>query len=141
MMGRMATIKTRPNDGNVDAFLESVRRPATPRRRRTLRVLMEQTTGATATMWGTSIVGFGTQPYTNSSGTNDWFVVGFSPRRAATTIYGVHDGYGPADPVLDQLGPHTTSKGCLYIKRLSDVDEDVLTGMIRTAWDRAHRSG
>ena len=101
---------------------------------------MEQTTGATATMWGTSMVGFGTQAYTNSTGTNDWFVVGFSPRRSATTIYGVHDGYGPPDRLLDRLGPHSTGKGCLYIKRLSDVDEGVLTGMIRTAWDRAPRS-
>ena len=61
--------------------------------------------------------------------------------RAATTIYGVHDGYGPPDPLLDRLGPHTTGKGCLYIKRLNEVDQDVLTAMIRTAWDRAPRSG
>ena len=66
---------------------------------------MEQTTGATATMWGSSIVGFGTQPYTNSTGTNDWFVVGFSPRRAGTVIYGVHDGSGPPDPLLDPRLP------------------------------------
>ena len=98
MMGRMATIKTRPNDGNVDAFLEAVPDPRRRADARALRVLMEQTTGATATMWGTSMVGFGTQPYTNSTGTNDWFVVGFSPRRSATTIYGVHDGYGPRTP-------------------------------------------
>lgn len=140
MMSRMATIKTRPNDGNVDAFLESVPDPRRRADAQALRALMERTTGATATMWGTSMVGFGTQPYTNSMGTNDWFVVGFSPRRAATTIYGVHDGYGPPDPLLDRLGPHTTGKGCLYIKRLSEVDQDVLTGLIRTAWDRAHRS-
>ena len=101
MMSQMATIKTRPNDGNVDTFLESVPEPRRRADARALRALMEQTTGATATMWGSSIVGFGPQPYTNSTGTNDWFVVGFSPRRAATVIYGVHDGSGPPDPLLD----------------------------------------
>src|SRR4029079_8086953 len=112
MMVQMATIKTRPNDGDVDAFLESV--PDARRRADALalRALIERTTGATATMWGTSMVGFGTQPYRNSMGTNDWFVVGFSPRQAATTIYGVHDGYGPPDPLLDRLGPPNTANGC-----------------------------
>jgi hypothetical protein len=86
-------------------------------------------------MWGPSIVGFGSQPYTNTSGTNDWFVVGFSPRKNAITLYGIYDGYGPADPLLDERGPHTTGKGCLYIKRLSDVNERVLERMVRQAWN------
>jgi hypothetical protein len=53
------------------------------------------------------------------------------------TVYGVHDGYGPADPLLDELGPHTTGRGCLYVKRLTDIDEAVLTQLVRTAWERA----
>ena len=105
-----------------------------------LRALIQRVTGAPAVMWGPSIVGFGSQPFTNTAGTNDWFVVGFSPRKNASTIYGVYDGYGPADPLLDELGPHTTGKGCLYIKRLSDVNEDVLERMVRQAWSRTHRS-
>jgi hypothetical protein len=103
-----------------------------------LRALMQRVTGAPATMWGPAIVGFGAQPYTNTTGTNDWFVVGFSPRKKALTLYGIHDGYGPADPLLGDLGPHTTGKACLYIKQLSDVDEYVLHRMIRNAWERAH---
>jgi len=91
-------------------------------------------------MWGPSIVGFGSHQYTNTTGTNDWFVVGFSPRKNAITFYGIYDAYGPADPLLDELGPHTTGKGCLYIKRLSDVDEDVLERMVRHAWSHAHQS-
>jgi hypothetical protein len=101
---------------------------------------MERVTGAPATMWGPSMVGFGTQPYTNTTGTNDWFVVGFAPRKNALTLYGIHDGYGPPDPALADLGPHTTGKGCLYIKRLSDVDRDMLERMVRHAWERAHQS-
>jgi hypothetical protein len=95
---------------------------------------MERVTGATATMWGPSIVGFGAKPYTNTMGTNDWFVVGFSARKAALTIYGVHNGYAAADPLLEQLGPHSTGKSCLYVKRLADIDQHVLTQLIARAW-------
>jgi hypothetical protein len=133
--GVVARIKTQPHDGDVGAYIEAV-----PDRRRrvdaeALRVLMEQATGETATMWGPSIVGFGTMPYTNTSGTNDWFVVGFSARKAALTIYGVHDGYAEPDPLLDELGLRSTGKGCLYIKRLADVDQQVLTQLITNAWN------
>jgi len=72
---------------------------------------------------------------TNTSGTYDWFVVGFSPRKTALTIYGVYDGYGPADPLFDELGPHTVGKGCLYLKRLDAVDASVLERLIRQAWE------
>ena len=100
-----------------------------------MREIMERVTGARAEMWGASIVGFGHQEYTNTTGTNDWFVVGFSPRKAALTIYGVHDGYAAEpDPRLEELGPHTTGKGCLYIKRLDEVDQAVLESLIESAW-------
>lgn len=131
---------TQPHDGDVTAFLDSV---ADERRRsegHAVRALMEEVTGAPAVMWGPSMVGFGSHPYTNTTGTQDWFVVGFSPRKAALTIYGVYDDYGPAEPLFDQLGPHTTGKGCLYVKRLDAVDLDVLTRLVRQAWDGAHAS-
>lgn len=133
----MGTIKTQPTGADVDAFLDSI---ADERRRadgRALRRLMTRLTGAPAAMWGPSIVGFGRQRYTNTTGTNDWFVVGFSPRKRAITVYGVHDGYGPPDPLLTELGPCSTGKGCLYIKRLADIDEGVLSQMITNAWQRA----
>lgn len=134
----MATIKTQPTGSDVDAFLDSV--PADRRRAEGHRVrsMMERITGAPAEMWGPSIVGFGRQEYTNTSGTNDWFVVGFSPRKAAITIYGVWDGYAAEpDPRFDDLGPHTTGKGCLYIKRLDAVDEAVLESLVESAWAAA----
>jgi hypothetical protein len=133
----MAKIKTQATGADVTNFLDAV---GDERRRsdgHALRELMERVTGDRATMWGPSIVGFGSQEYTNTTGTNEWFVVGFAPRKNAMTIYGIHDGYGPADPLLDELGPHTTGKGCVYIKRLSDVDEHVLERLIRDAWSRA----
>ena len=133
----MAKIKTSATGEDVTVFLESVSDERRCADGHALRSLMQRVTGAPATMWGPSIVGFGAQPYTNTTGTHDWFVVGFSPRKKAMTLYGIHDGYGPVDQLLDELGPHTTGKGCLYIKQLSDVDESVLERMIRIAWDRA----
>lgn len=133
----MAEIKTRPTGADVTAFLDAVPDERRRAEGHATRALLERVTGAPATMWGPSIVGFGSQPYTNTTGTNEWFVVGFSPRKAALTIYGVYDGYGPADPLFEDLGPHTTGKGCLYLKRLDAVDADVLERLVRQAWDRA----
>ena len=89
-------------------------------------------------LWGTAIIGFGSQHYQGKSGREgEWMIVGVSPRKAALTLYGVYDDYAPADPLFEQLGPHTTGKGCLYLKRLSDVDTVTLESLIRNAWDRA----
>ena len=134
----MGTIKTQPTGADVGAFLASIDDPRRRADGEALVGFMSEVTGAPATMWGPSIIGFGTQQYTNTTGTNDWFVVGFSPRKRAITIYGVHDGYGPPDPLLEQLGPCSTGKGCLYVKRLADVDDGVLRQMVANAWRRAH---
>jgi hypothetical protein len=128
----MAPIKTRPHAGDVDAYLEAVQDPRRRADAEVLRALMEQVTGAVATMWGSSIVGFGSMPSTTTAGADDWFVVGFSARMAALTIYGIHDG--DADPLLEELGPHSTGKGCLYVKRLADIDQGVLIQLITTSW-------
>jgi hypothetical protein len=133
----MATIKTRPTGEDVTAFLDSV--PDERRRAdgHALRSLLERVTGVEAAMWGPSMVGFGSRPYTNTTGTNEWFVVGFSPRKGALTIYGIHDGYAAPDPLLDALGPHTTGKSCVYLKRLDQVDLDVLEQLVAKAWQTA----
>jgi hypothetical protein len=136
----VARIKTRPTGDDVTAFLDSV--PSERRRAEghAMRSLLEGITGEPAVMWGPSIVGFGCRPYTNTTGTNEWFVVGFSPRKSALTLYGVHDGYAAPDPLLDALGPHTTGKGCLYLKRLDEVDEQVLARLVRKAWQGAGKA-
>ena len=136
----MATIKTRPTGADVTAFLDSV--PDARRRAEghAARDLFERVTGSPAEMWGPAIVGFGDRPYTNSSGTHDWFVLGFSPRKAALTLYGVYDDYGPEDPLFAQLGPHTTGKSCLYLTNLAAVDADVLERLVRQAWEHASRA-
>jgi hypothetical protein len=132
---------TQANDGDVTAFLDSIPDERRRAEGHAIRHLMEEVTGAPAQLWGTAIVGFGSQPYTNTSGTHEWFVLGFSPRKAAITLYGVYDDYAPANPLFADLGPHTTGKGCLYLKRLDRVDLDVLKRLVRDAWNGADREG
>ena len=134
----VATIKTKPTGSDVTAFLDAVPNERCRAEGHEVCALFERVTGAPAVMWGPSIVGFGSKPYTNTTGTNEWFIVGFSPRANALTLYGIHDGYGPADPLLQQLGPHTTGKGCLYLKRLSEVDREVLERLVVQAWRNAN---
>ncbi len=135
----MAEIKTKPTGEDVTAFLDRVDSDRRREEGHALRELMERVTGQPAVMWGPTMVGFGSVPYTNSMGTNDWFVVGFSPRKAALTIYGINDGYGPPDPLLDELGPHTEGKSCVYAKRLEDLDATVLERLVSQAWEAARR--
>lgn len=133
---RMAEPKTKPTDADVTEFLDAV--PDARRRAEghAIRELMERVTGEKPVMWGPTMVGFGSMPYTNTTGTNDWFILGFSPRKGALTIYGVYDDYGPTDPLFDELGPHTVGKSCLYLKRLDAVDADVLERLVRQSWER-----
>lgn len=130
-------ISTRPSGADVTAFLDSVKSESRRAEGHAMRALIERVTGAPAEMWGPSIVGFGSRPYTNTRGTSEWFVVGFSPRAAALTVYGVYDDDAPADPLFDALGSHSTGKGCLYLPRLDGVDADVLERLVRHAWERA----
>ena len=126
----MAEPKTRPTDADVGAFLESV---ADERRRddaKTVCRLMQEVTGEEPVLWGTSIVGFGSVRLRYASGRElDWPVTGFSPRKTATTVYLV-DGFEERSDLLARLGPHSTGRSCLYLKRLSDVDLDVLRELV-----------
>jgi hypothetical protein len=130
---------TRPTDADVEAYLASV----TDERRRAdaaeALALMREVTGAEPRMWGTSLIGFGRQPYRTADGKErEWFAVGLAPRKAALTLYGL-TYYGSNDDLLARLGPHTTGKGCLYVKRLDAVDRDVLTELVARTWRTNHR--
>lgn len=126
---------TKAGGGDVVGFLATV---ADTRRRadaEEVGALMAEVTGAAAEMWGSAIVGFGHRPYTTADGKErDWFAVGFSPRKANLVLYGL-TSYGSNQDLLDRLGPHTTGKGCLYVKRLADVDRATLTELVRRAWE------
>ena len=128
---------TQPTKENVDDFLATVEDPKRRADAATLVELMTRVTGERPRMWGASMIGFGQHHYRYDSGREgDWFTVGLSPRKGALTIYGIHDGYREADPLLEQLGPHTLGKGCVYVKSLSALDAGVLGQLVRQAWQR-----
>jgi len=136
----MTEPKTRQNQSSVQKFLKSVTDSAQRRDAKAVVKLMREVTGERPAMWGDSIVGFGRYHYKYASGREgDWFVMGMSPRKAALTLYLMCDLSG-IRPVLGRLGKHKTGKGCLYIRRLSDVDPDVLREALERTLATARKS-
>jgi hypothetical protein len=126
----MAVNKTKPTGSSVAAFVDALTEPAQRSDVKALIKLMQRAAGETAKMWGPSIIGFGTYHYKYESGREgDTVLVGFSPRKAALVLYGVL-GSDSDTALLSKLGRYTTGKGCLYIKKLSDIDEKTLEQMI-----------
>jgi len=125
----MSELKTRPTNASVVEFLA-----LQPDARRTdcevvLR-MMEAATGERAEMWGASIVGFGRYAYTNSTKkTFEWPLVGFSPRKNDLTLY-IMPGFEGFTELMAKLGKYKIGKSCLYLKRLADVDTEVLRRLI-----------
>ena len=129
----MAEIKTKPTDASVDAFLDGVGHPMRRGDGKTLRAMMERVTGEPAMMWGPSIVGFGSYHYRYASGhEGDMCRVGFSPRKANLVLY--VGGFPDYEALLARLGKHKSSKACLYLNRLADVDLAVLEEIVRRTY-------
>ena len=132
--------KTRPTDADVTAYLDAV--PDERRRADALEALdlMREVTGAEPRMWGPTMIGFGRQPYRTADGKeHEWFAVGLAPRKAALTLYGL-TYYDSNSDLLERLGPHTTGKGCLYVKRLADLDRATLREIIARGWATNHHT-
>ncbi|MEM6348393.1 MAG: DUF1801 domain-containing protein [Bacteroidota bacterium] len=126
----MAKLKTAPNDLSVTEFLDSIEDEQKRTDSYTLLAKMERISGVKPIMWGSSIVGFGRYQYKYKSGREgEWFMTGFSPRKNALTLY-LMGGLDQQADLLEKLGKYKTGKGCLYIKRLSDVEDSVLEEMI-----------
>jgi hypothetical protein len=121
---------TKPTEVNVAAFLSALTEPAKQSDAKALIGMMKRATGEKPRMWGQSLIGFGTHHYKYASGREgDTLLVGFSPRKPAIVLYGVTVSKD-AEALLARLGKHTAGKGCLYIKKLSDVDQKVLERLI-----------
>ncbi|MFO7586362.1 MAG: DUF1801 domain-containing protein [Anaerolineales bacterium] len=126
----MTENKTQKTDVNVTDFLNSITDEQKRQDGFTLLALMSEITGLEPKMWGTSIVGFGDVHYKYASGREgNWFKVGFSPRKQNLTLY-IMDGFPKYQGLLAKLGKHKTGVSCLYIKRLEQIDQDVLREMI-----------
>lgn len=126
----MSEPKTRKTKASVAAFIKTIPGEEKQKDARVLLKMFADITGEKPAMWGTSIVGYGTYHYKSerSSQEGDWMLLGFSPRKQNLSLY-IHPA-NISPKLLTQLGPHKTSMGCLYIKRLSDVDERVLRKVI-----------
>jgi hypothetical protein len=127
----VAELKTKRNRKSVKKFLDGVEQEGRRGDARKATALMEEATGEKAEMWGDNIVGFGTYRYKYESGREgEWFLTGFSPRKANLTLY-IMSGFSRYQELLGRLGKHKTGKSCLYINRLEDIDIKVLRRLVR----------
>ena len=127
----MAENKTKQTDQSVQAFLESVEDKTKCEDSFKLVELMQEITGEEAKMWGDTMVGFGTYHYKYESGREgDSMLVGFSPRKDSLALYIARD-FDEFDAMLNRLGKTKSGKGCLYVKKLSDIDMDTLSELVR----------
>ena len=134
----MAELKTKLNDASIEDFLNTVEDEQKRKDCFEIVKIMKQVTKEEPKMWGPSIIGFGSYHYKYESGREgDMMQIGFSPRKQNITLY-VGLGDNTENPLLKKLGKHTTGKGCLYIKKLADVDKKVLQDLITNSYKRAH---
>lgn len=133
-MGKVANIKTKPTDSSVETFIEAVPDEQKRKDSYTLLKLMEKITKEKPQMWGSSLIGFGNKRYKSpASGREvDWFKIGFSPRKANFSLYLMLNAEART-AALEKLGKYKTDGGCIYIKKLEDIDMKVLEGMFKEA--------
>jgi hypothetical protein len=126
----MAELKTKKTEASVEDFLNTIRDKDVRQDCFEIAKIMKQATRSDPKMWGSSIVGFGSRHLKYASGRElDWMVIGFSPRKANITLY-MPGGLENQTTLLRRLGKYTTGKGCLYIKKLRDVDTKVLRELV-----------
>ncbi|MCB9233635.1 MAG: DUF1801 domain-containing protein [Bacteroidia bacterium] len=127
----MSELKTQKNDGDVLAFLQSVEDPQRRSDGLSMLKIMEEVTGEQPVMWGPSIVGYGSYTYKYPNGKEmEWMTTAFSPRKQALTVY-IMAGFAGYGELMARLGRYKTGKSCLYIKKLEEVDLEVLKELIR----------
>jgi hypothetical protein len=133
----MSELKTKKTNADVHEFIDSV---ADTEQKRTdsleLLKLMQDFTGYEPRMWGSSIIGFGSYHYKSerSRQEGDWPLVGFSPRKAAISLY-VFTGIPEHEHLLEDLGKFKMGKACIYVKKLSDINQDALKNIMKATID------
>ena len=138
-MAKKAELKTKKNEASVEDFIGAIKEEALREDCFEIAKIMKQVTKSDGKMWGSSIIGFGERHLIYASGRElDWMLMGFSPRKQNITLYlpGALESY---QDLLDTLGKHTTGKGCLYIKKLADVDKKVLKELVNTSAKNAQK--
>ena len=132
MMAEMA--KTLPTTADVPAFLAALNPPRRREEAQAICALLQHVSACPPVLWGSSLIGFGQYDFAYASGrTGTWPRLGFSPRKAQHVVY-LMDGFDDQADLLAQLGKATTGVSCLYVKKLADIDVEVLTEMARRSW-------
>lgn len=129
----MPELKTKQNKKSVKEFLNSIQPEQKKEDSFVILKMMEEITKSKPKMWGESIIGFGSEPYTRADGSeHEWFKLGFSPRKQNLTLYilNYYSDDPKQDELLKELGKYKTGKSCLYINKLEDVDTKVLKKLI-----------
>lgn len=131
----MAEPKTTRTRASVKDFLAAVEDEQKRRDCQRVDRLMSKITGSKAALWGSSIVGYGSYHYVYASGhEGDWPICGFSPRKQNLVLY-IMSGFERQAELMARLGKYKTGKSCLYLKKLDDVDQDVLAELVRESVD------
>jgi hypothetical protein len=130
----MAEIKTKVTSSSVEDFLNSLENESKRKDAFQLLDLFKKITKLEPKLWSNSVIGFGQYHYKSekSKQEGDWFLTGFSPRKANISIYTMHGNEMNQD-LLSKLGKHKAGMGCLYINKLSDVDMEVLAALVRSS--------
>ena len=133
--------KTRPTTASVAAFLGAIRQAERQRDARTVAAMMRAATGARATMWGPTIIGFGRHPITGSTGrATEWPMAAFAPRSTGLVLYFMAD-FLAHNPLLPRLGKYRVGKSCLYISRLAVVDLSTLRLLVSSSVQAVQAQG
>lgn len=136
----MAELKTQPTDASVEDFLNSIHDEKKRQDSFTILELMREVTQTEPKLWGASLVGFGRYHYRYASGhAGDSFLTGFSPRKQNLTLY-IMAGFDQYAELLAKLGKYKTGKACLYIKKIEDVDLEVLKELIERSVEHMART-
>ncbi|GAA3747825.1 hypothetical protein GCM10022239_24150 [Leifsonia bigeumensis] len=134
MAGSRSKITTQPTAVPVEEFLATVTNARRLADAREIIAILRRVSGEEPVMWGPSMIGFGSYHYRYDSGhEGDAFIMGLSPRAASMSVYGLYNAYDP-DPRLEELGPLTAGKSCIYIKRFEAIDRELFEAMAGDAW-------
>lgn len=128
-------VKTKPTEVDPAEFIENLEWPRRIEHGRELLRIFNEVTGEEPVMWGPTMIGYGAVHYKSSSGREgDWFHIGFSPRKASLSIYGMQ-GHPRSEELLSKVGKHKLGIGCMYVNKLEDLDMDVFRELVTEAWD------
>lgn len=134
-----AELKTKKTELNVSDFLKTIDDDTKRNDAKAIIEILKTITGDEPKLWGSSIIGFTDVHLKYDSGRElDWFRIGFSPRKQNITLYCLNGGSENFEDLLGKLGNHTTGKGCLYIKRLSEVNLEVLKSILKKSFELSH---